>query len=277
MGASEITRDKGYANHFMEEMGYPVITGKNFYSSSWCRVIGSNQNIDAAYRYAREIGFPVIVKPNSRSQGSGVAKVSTRRDFYWAMREIFKIDNIALVEQVVTGKDYRVVVLDKKVISAYQRIPLSVVGNGKTSILGLLKLKQREFNRVGRDTKLKPHVRRITLKLEAMGMSLKSVPKDGEKVFLLDNANLSTGGDSIDVTDIIHPSFAKIAITLTKDMGLRLCGVDLMIEGDISTPGDYHVIEINSAPGLDHYAQIGDAQRKKVEDLYTEVLRAMEK
>jgi D-alanine-D-alanine ligase-like ATP-grasp enzyme len=60
-------------------------------------------------------------------------------------------------------------------------------------------------------------------------------------------------------------------------MGLRLCGVDLMIEGDISQkPGTYHVLEINSAPGLDHYAKIGKAQEKVVEDLYLQVLKHME-
>jgi D-alanine-D-alanine ligase-like ATP-grasp enzyme len=61
-------------------------------------------------------------------------------------------------------------------------------------------------------------------------------------------------------------------------MGLRLCGVDLMIEGDISQrPGTYWVLEINSAPGLDHYAKIGKAQEQIVEDLYLEVLKHMER
>ena len=60
-------------------------------------------------------------------------------------------------------------------------------------------------------------------------------------------------------------------------MGLRLCGVDLMIDGDISeAPDEYWVLEINSAPGLDHYAQSGKAQQKIVEDMYLEVLKHME-
>jgi D-alanine-D-alanine ligase-like ATP-grasp enzyme len=62
-------------------------------------------------------------------------------------------------------------------------------------------------------------------------------------------------------------------------MGLRFCGVDLMIAGDISQAprkGGYWIIEINSAPGLDHYATIGKAQQRIVEDLYLEVLKAMD-
>ena len=96
---------------------------------------------------------------------------------------------------------------------------------------------------------------------------------------MLPNANLSTGGTSVDVTDFIHPFYNKLAICLTKDMGLRLCGVDLMIvDGDITKPSkQWYIIEINSAPGLDHYASIGKKQTKIVEDLYTKVFIAMGK
>jgi glutathione synthase/RimK-type ligase-like ATP-grasp enzyme len=59
-------------------------------------------------------------------------------------------------------------------------------------------------------------------------------------------------------------------------MGLRFCGVDIMSEGDIASPcTDYHVIEINASPGLDHYADIGKQQQKTVEDLYLKVLLAL--
>ena len=76
----------------------------------------------------------------------------------------------------------------------------------------------------------------------------------------------------------MHKEFKKIAVKLTKDMGLRLCGVDLIVEGTIEEkPKKYFVIEINSAPGLDHYASTGREQEKIVEDLYLEVLKSMEK
>jgi D-alanine-D-alanine ligase-like ATP-grasp enzyme len=105
------------------------------------------------------------------------------------------------------------------------------------------------------------------------------VSPKGEKVTLLDNANLSTGGTSIDMTEKIHPDFKKIAVSITKDMGLRLCGVDLMISGDISQKFEgentYHVLEINSAPGLDHYYSSGRKQKKAVEELYLELVKAM--
>ena len=108
-------------------------------------------------------------------------------------------------------------------------------------------------------------------------MNLKSILDKGQAVFLLDNANLSTGGDAIDVTDKIHRDFQSLAVRITKDMGLRMCGVDLITSGDISKPlKEYVVIEINSAPGLDNYASIGNKQKERVDELYLRVLKALE-
>ncbi len=279
LGASEIAKDKDYANFFMKRMGYPAIPGRTFFSDEWAQAIGApRRNIHAAYRYALKLGLPVIVKPNSGSQGSGVALVHTKRELYRAMRSVFRRDRIALVQTAVRGKDYRVVVLDRKVISAYERIPLNVVGDGRSAIRRLLKEKQRQFAASSRDTRIKTDDPRITGKLKRQGLDLASVPARGERVFLLDNANLSTGGDAADVTGRMHPVFKRIAIRLAKDMGLRLCGVDLMVEGDIGDrPGAYWVLEVNSAPGLDHYAKAGRAQQKIVEDLYLQVLKSMER
>jgi D-alanine-D-alanine ligase-like ATP-grasp enzyme len=99
-------------------------------------------------------------------------------------------------------------------------------------------------------------------------------------VFLLDNANLSSGGDAVDVTASINPAFRQLAIRLTSDINLRLCGVDLMVNEHISeppVPGKYWVLEINAAPGLDHYARAGKAQEKIVEELYLKVLRSLDR
>lgn len=277
MGASELARDKDFAAFFIKKEGYPTVTGEAFYSKDWSETIGSKRNIDAAYRYAQKLGWPVIVKPNSASQGIGVTLIHNRVEFYRILRQIFKRDRVALVQRPVRGRDYRIVVLDNQIISAYERIPLSVVGNGRSTIQALLKAKQQAFRASSRDTRLKLDDPRMALKLKHLGLSFRSVPKRGERVFLLDNANLSTGGDSLDVSDQIHPEFARIAVQLTKDMGLRLCGVDLIIAGDISQkPERYWVLEINSAPGLDHYAKTGRAQQQIVEDLYLKVLKSLE-
>jgi len=280
VGSSDIAKDKDFANYFMKHMGYPVLPGsKTFFSDEWARAIGAtNRTIDDAYNHALEINFPVIVKPNSGSQGTGVTLVHTKRDFYSTVKKIFKNDRIVVVQKYICGNDYRLVVLDDKVISAYERIPLSVLGDGINSIEQLLEKKQFQFSKQKRDTQIKFDDSRIAMKLKRQKLSFTSIPQKGERVFLLDNANLSTGGESIDVTNEIHPLFRELAVRLTKDMGLRMCGVDLMVQGDIrEIPNIYWVIEINAAPGLDHYAKSGEKQQQITEDLYLSVLKSLDR
>ena len=156
-----------------------------------------------------------------------------------------------------------------------------MVGDGVSSVKKLLLLKQKEFIINDRDTVINLKDFRIKAILERNKMSFKTVFKKGEKFNLLDNANLSTGGDAYDMTGKIHPSFKKFAVDVTRDMGLRLCGVDVLVQGDItkkiSKNNNCKIIEINSAPGLDNYYTVGEKQKKIVEKLYLDLLKAMSK
>jgi glutathione synthase/RimK-type ligase-like ATP-grasp enzyme len=96
----------------METMGFPVPEGEVFFSPGWCDVLDSRRDSKAAYRYACKLGFPVIVKPNSKSQGFGVCKVWNKREFGVAVRFICERENVFLVQKPAVGRDFRVVVLD---------------------------------------------------------------------------------------------------------------------------------------------------------------------
>ena len=281
IASSSIAIDKDYAKFFMKKKGYPVAPGKTIFENKWAEVVRSNRTIQNAITHVRQLRFPLIVKPNSKSQGADVFLASNKKELISALRKIFRGDRVALVEKYLPGRDYRIVVLDKEVISAYERVALSVTGDGKSSILVLLKKKQKFFVASGRDTRINFKDKRILLKLKKQKLSLRSVLQKGQKIFLLDNANLSTGGDSIDVTNTIHQEFKKISINLTRDMGLRISGVDIMVtKGDITkNPKNckYYIIEINAAPGLDHYVTTGKAQREIVEAMYLKVLKALGK
>ena len=281
IGSSDIARDKDYAKFFIKKAGYPVAEGETVFSTKRARAIGSRRTFFFARKYARKIGYPVIVKPNNQSQGLAVSLVWNEKELFFFLKEIFKNDNIALIEKYLPGRDYRIVVLDKKIISAYERIPLSVTGNGKNSIRELLREKQELFFKDGRDTNINFTDQRIKVKLKHSGYKFDSILPKNKKIYLLDNANLSTGGDSVDVTNNIHSDFKKIAVEITRKMGLRICGVDLMVtKGDITkNPKNcsYYVIEINSAPGLDHYVTTGVRQKKIVESMYLEILKALGK
>lgn len=181
-----------------------------------------------------------------------------------------------IVERFYLGKDYRIVVIDDEIIAAYQRLPLSVIGDGKSTVTELIQRKQDGFIQTLRKKIIDVDDFRIKRKLQKQSLTLNSIIPNGKVVYLLDNANLSSGGEAVDVTDNIHPDFQKLALNVTKDMGLRLMGLDIITQ-DITRPMvDYVIIEVNGSPGLTHYASIGDIQTKRVEDLYLKVLKALE-
>jgi D-alanine-D-alanine ligase-like ATP-grasp enzyme len=275
-GAAEIAKDKGCSGFLLKQFGYKVPEGKTFFNEHLCKKISTLRNIDDGYDYAQALGFPLIVKPLNLSQGILVTKVHNKREYYQVAKKILQITSGFIVEKFHLGNDYRIVVLDQEVIIAYQRIPLFVVGDDKSSVWELLQKKQFLLNKHGRkvidfeDFRIKKKLRRQNLTLDSV------LPKD-KIVYLLDNANLSSGGEAVDVSESIHPDFQKLAVNITKDMGLRLAGVDI-ITNDITQPiTDYIIIEVNGSPGLLNYASFGEVQTQRVENLYFKVLQAMEK
>jgi D-alanine-D-alanine ligase-like ATP-grasp enzyme len=271
--SAEIARDKAYSAFFLKEMGYPTIEGRVFFTNRWQSFINSTQGLDAACIYGKTIGYPVIIKPNDLSQGMGVCRVYSTRELRAAIRAIPPRSRSFLIQEVIEGNDYRIVILDGELICAYQRKPLSVKGDGKSSIRTLLKRKQAKFARMGYENTIDMGDARMLAKLKRQELNLDSVPKRGKEISLLDNANLSTGGDGMDVTSKIHPSYVRLAARITKDMGLRYCGVDIITRSDITKRyRNYHIVEVNASAGLDHYALLGKRQRSKVEAMYLQML-----
>ena len=274
-GAAEIAKDKGCSSFLLKHCGYRVPEGRTFFNERLCQKITTLRNIDNGFDFAQELGFPVIVKPLNLSQGILVTKVYNKREYYQVAKKILQITSGFIVERFHYGNDYRIVVLDDEVIITYQRIPLFVFGDGKSIIWELLQKKQLILQNNGRKI-VDFEDFRIQRKLKRQKLTFDSViPKD-TIVYLLDNANLSSGGEAVDLTENIHPDFQKLAINITKDMGLRLAGVDI-ITSDLTQPmEDYVAIEVNGSPGLLNYASFGELQIKRVENLYLKVLQAME-
>ncbi len=277
LGSIEIAKDKGYASFFLKKLGYKVPQWLCVFNPSFNKHLRVKKTIDDGYQFAQKVGFPVIVKPHDQSRGIGVTKVYNKADYYRIAKALFKKYRTIMIQEFCPGNDYRIVVLDDEVISAYQRLPLAVVGDGVSSVKKLLQLKQKEFIKTGRDTIIDFSDNRIGDNLRRKKLSMGSVLKQGLTIKLLDNANLSTGGDAIDCTKTIHPTFKKLAIAITRDMDLRLCGVDIITSDITKQVKKYSIIEINAAPGLDNYASIGKVQQKIVDGLYLKILKALEK
>jgi cyanophycin synthetase len=166
-----------------------------------------------------------------------------------------KYSRRVIVERFITGFDFRVLVIDNKIVAAAQRVPAHVVGDGINSIEELIEIVNADPRRgYGHENVLTEiDIDRDSLELlEKRNLTVKSIPEKGDVVYLKSTANLSTGGTSIDVTDMMHPENIFMAERISRIIGLDICGIDIMASNltqSLKENGGV-ILEVNAAPGF---------------------------
>jgi cyanophycin synthetase len=170
-----------------------------------------------------------------------------------------------------------------EIAAAAERIPAHVVGDGELSVGALVERANADPRRGDGHSRVLTRLRIddvTTAVLDRQGCTPGTVPDHGRQVWLRDNANLSTGGTSRDVTDEMHPDVSRLCLRVADLAGLDVAGIDLRLP-DIADPlpptGDPDdvtggVIEINAGPGLRmHLAPV----RGRARDVGDAIVRAM--
>jgi len=203
-----------------------------------------------------KIGYPIVLKPLDGNHGKGASiNVKTWEDAVAGLEYAKKYSRRIIVEKFITGFDFRVLIIDNKLVAAAKRVPAHVIGNGTDSIQGLIDITNLDSRRgYGHENVLTQiDVDRDTLDLlEKLDYTLESVPNKGETVYLKSTANLSTGGTSVDVTDMMHPENVFLCERISRVIGLDICGVDIMAE-NLTQPLKENggcILEVNAAPGF---------------------------
>lgn len=205
--------------------------------------------------YLKVISFPVVLKPRFGNQGKGVfVNLKNEAEVFKTYDLLEKVYTHIILEEYICGRDYRICVVDNKVVAVAERIPAFVVGDGKSNICNLIQIINEDEKRgEGHEkplTKILIDEELLTC-ISKQGYNIKSVLKMGARLVLRQKANISTGGVSIDNTDLICEENKEIAIRCAKAIGLDICGVDICCT-DIQKPLDDHgvIIEVNAAPGI---------------------------
>jgi cyanophycin synthetase len=242
--AESIAQDKQLTKRLLESIGVPVPAGR------------SVEDIEEAWTVMQALGAPAVVKPRDGSQGRGVTvDVATREDLDAAWAAATEISSDVIVERFIPGDDYRLLVVDGRLIAAARRDPPQVIGDGRHTVRQLVDLVNGDPRRGDGHATPLTRIRfdAIALsRLAAQQLAADSVPASGRKVVLRNNANLSTGGTATDVTDEVHPEVAARAIEAARMVGLHICGVDMVCR-TVSRPLEEQgggVVEVNAAPGL---------------------------
>lgn len=256
--ALQTAGDKALTNRLLDEAGIP------------CPRMATVHSVEEAVAAAIKIGYPVVTKPLDANHGRGVSlNLTDQEQVRWGFEQAARQGLPVIVEQYLQGNDYRILVVDNKVVAAARRVPAHVTGDGLHTIAQLIDIVNSDPRRgIGHEKVLT----RITVDcqverlLAAAGLTLASVLPKGQVFYLRSTANVSTGGTAIDCTDDIHPDNIELAIRATQVIGLDIAGLDV-VTSDIThslyeTSGG--VVEINAAPGFRMHLQPSQGQPRNV-------------
>lgn len=240
----DLAADKSWTKQIFEEAGIPVPRGK---------AIADEGELETLIQ---ELGFPLVVKPLDGNHGRGVTtNIQDMDTLLDAVARAKEHADQVVVEQFVSGNDYRLLVINNKLCAAAWRQPAMVTGNGRDTIQTLINTENRDPRRGDghQNVLTRIEVDAATLAiLAAQELTLDAILPVGKRLFLKNTANLSTGGTATDVTDQVHPDLVFMAERVARLTGLDICGIDLVAH-DVSLPlrtSGAAVIEVNAGPGL---------------------------
>ena len=242
--AVEIACDKEETKNLLEAASIPVPRG---------RVVYDEEDLETAVKI---IGYPIVLKPVGGNHGRGATiNINDWPTAVEALANAKRISRGVIVERFITGFDHRLLVVNYRFIAGAKRTPALVIGDGQHTIEQLVTIVNSDPLRGYGHEKVLTSIKidETTLSmLEEKGLTLESVLKKGDILHLKRTANLSTGGTSTDVTDIVHPFNVFMAERIARIIGLDICGIDIMTP-DISVPVNENggaVLEVNAGPGF---------------------------
>ncbi len=268
-----LVTNKQITKNILEKAGLKVAKGL---------MLDNYDQIESALDKGR-IKFPLVVKPVDATRGAGVtANIKNKEALKEAVNEVKKVwENWKkekklmkkiLIEEFFVGRDYRFLVLDRKVLGVVERESAQIEGDGTRSIKKLIEDHNKgvKYGRPRRDINLLKIDKEVKARLSERKLGLESVLSEGDILKLRDKASVSTGGLCINATDKADKKFKDVAKKAVNECGLRWAGVDILAK-DITNPeSDYVLIEINGSP---QYALHEECDIGKCEDIASIILK----
>ena len=244
-----IMENKTVTKKVLKEAGFRVPGGAEFSSME-----------EAVKAYPRFAEQAFVIKPKSTNYGLGITifkEGASLEDYQAGLAIAFREDSSVLVEEFMPGTEYRFFVIDGEVQAIMLRVPANVIGDGIRTVKELVEEKNSDPVR-GTNHRAPLELIQLgeleQLMLKEQGLTIESVPQANQIVYLRENSNISTGGDSIDMTDEFSEAYKKIAVSAVEALGAKISGIDLIIpDKEIDPTTDkkaYGIIEANFNPAM---------------------------
>ncbi|HEY1023344.1 MAG TPA: cyanophycin synthetase, partial [Flavisolibacter sp.] len=258
MLAVDVAGDKHKTKQLLREANLPVPMGE---------VVTTVEELQKAVTV---IGYPIVIKPLKGNHGKGATiNILDWEHAECAFQRARNHGAEIIVEKFIPGCDFRILVINYKFVAAARRTPATITGDGCHTVRELIEIANKDPRRGnGHDNLLTEiNVDEICLELlKKQGYTLESVIPADENLALKPTANLSTGGTATDVTDEVHPQNRSIFERIARNIGLDVCGIDVMaptLSQPLHDTGGA-VLEVNAAPGFRMHLEPTHGQPRNV-------------
>lgn len=255
-----VCKDKFLTKQVLQGFGFPVARGVKITKDEIAKT--------------SELTFPVVIKPLLLSGGEDiVVGVRTPQEIesYFDTHPYTEL----LIEEMLTGVDTRMLIIRGTFFAACRREPASVVGDGTHTLAELVEqenVKRQEIIRKEQqqgtfETNTVPILfdEQAEKVIREQGKEASYVPAAGERFFVRSNANVSTGGRAIDVTDEVGQPIRELCEAIARKLGMTTLGIDIMtddLRAPLSLEHGYGIVEINASPMLVLHSLVHEGQRR---------------
>ncbi|MDB5629869.1 MAG: hypothetical protein JWQ51_2209 [Tardiphaga sp.] len=250
--ATTLAADKYLSAEILKRVGIPALDGQYFFLGERHRARRpAGHERDDVRGYFQTLGDAAFVKPLHGSRGDFAQAIHGEAALLGYLDAVSRHYDAIIMQPIVEGDEYRIVVLDERVLYSARKSPPFITGDGSSTLRDLL---------VTRDAVLV--ARGVSSATSAD--SLDAILPAGARWTVPGRMNRSAGGDM--VFESPPPGAHDMAIAAVRALGLRVGGVDLFtgLDGEPSTrvsgiaegrraikhPQSMRVIEINANPSI---------------------------
>lgn len=236
---TDLTRFKDITSKLLIANNLPTPNMECFYKKTY--------NKKTALKKLKKLHYPIIIKNSSGSNSIGIfPDINNPDEAIKILNKYIPKYSDMVAQEMVFGKEYRILVLNNKIIGALEMIHPHIIGDGISNVRELIQTLQLT-------TKKKTNFnKQLKLFLKKQSVSLTTIISKGKKIYFKSNSCLAEGGKTKDVTLIVNKEIENICVNASKVVGRYLVGIDVICQ-DITrkpTKKTFNILEINSRPDL---------------------------
>ena len=257
-----IANDKAGLSNLLALARLPHVEHRFFPHPRLSGYVPASGNWAAVLQFAEASNYNLVCKTNQGTGGSEVYRIQNQRELEAAFQQLFEVHRgLSLSPLYAIDQEFRLIMLQGKVLLAFEKVIPTVTGDGLTSFQTLM---VQSFDAGKISAKV------LSAALEEPSANPDFIPAQGLVIPILWKHNLGRGANLRILNEGELPTLQQLANDAMLASGLSLAAVDL-----ISTKGQLRILEINCGIMLENFAAQKAGGYPRAKEVYSKILNAM--